>query len=214
MSTQQSPNPGFSCKFEGLAALPKHSRETTFQDVPKHPKTQKRRENISEKTATNLQKYIRSTPLAGTGKEGFDPYQGTFLSEKAADFKQGRLGAANDLDSVIRAAKKAGSIGNVLGAGATSGLMAYGLSSAMQGADLGKVGDMSGDILAGGGTFNIGDIVGEIGKGTGGPLAQFGKLFKGDDLLKMLFQGGKGAGQGSSAAFQYLLQTLGALQDY
>jgi hypothetical protein len=181
--------------------------------------------SFAEKTAKNLQKYIRSTPLAGTGKEGFDPWQGTFLSEKAADFKQGRLGAASDLDSVIRAAKKAGSIGNVLGTAATSGLMAYGLSSMLGGGTspaegvagtpvfdeaLGKFVLPEGALSAS--QVLAGPKMGIFQKMFKGP--QMSGLFKGDNLYNMLFKGGANVSNENQAAFQYLLQTLGALQDY
>lgn len=161
--------------------------------------------SFAEKTARNLQKYIKETPLSGTGKAGFDPWEGTFLSERAADFKAGRLSKAADLDSVIAQAKKAGGFGNVFGQALMSGLTSYALKSAMEGGDIGK---MSTDILAGGSAFNIGDIVGEIGKG--GPLEQ---LFSGDTLSNLLFGKEEGTPQ-NTATLQMLLQSIGALQDY
>jgi hypothetical protein len=84
--------------------------------------------NFAERNLKNLQKFIEETPLTGTGKAGFDPYEGTFLSEKAADFKQGRLSAAADLDSAIQSAKDAGKFGNVFGQALTSGLTSYGMA--------------------------------------------------------------------------------------
>ena len=67
---------------------------------------------FGEKTARDLQKYIRSTPLSGPTSGG--AWTKSFLGRKAADFKSGRLDKASDLDSVIEAFDKAGRFENVL----------------------------------------------------------------------------------------------------
>ena len=158
--------------------------------------------NFAERNLKNLQKFIKETPLTGTGKAGFDPYEGTFLSEKAADFKQGRLSAAADLNP----AKDAGKFGNVFGQALTSGLTTYGMAKTLGDMDLFGGGGGKGDVgdvvagLAGGG--DVTGIVSEIGKSSMGPLEQ-------------LFSGGlKDLSKKEQESFQTLLmQLLTSLQD-
>lgn len=161
--------------------------------------------NFAERNLKNLQKFIEETPLTGTGKAGFDPYEGTFLSEKAADFKQGRLSAAADLNPAIQSAKDAGKFGNVFGQALTSGLASYGMAKTLGDMDLfggGGKGDV-GDIVAGlAGGGDVTGIVSEIGKSSMGPLEQ-------------LFSGGlKDLTEKEQESFQTLLmQLLTSLQD-
>lgn len=164
--------------------------------------------SFAERTAQNLQKHIEGTPLAGYGsaRKGIDPWKGTFLSEKAADFKSGRLEKAADLDTVIASAKDAGKFSNVFGQALSSALMTYGMKEAMQGGgDLGEVGKMGSDILGGGSTFNVTDILGELGKG---PLES---LFSGGNIGSMLL--GEEGEPRDAASLQMLLSAIGALQD-
>ena len=177
--------------------------------------------SFAETTARNLQKYVKDTPLTGTGKKGYDAYAGTFLSERGADFKQGRLSQAADLDSVIASAKDAGKFGNVFGQALTSGLMSYGLSSMMGGDGITDGVSVDADLmtkLSGPGGLTSAaaqNALATTALGSGGSvLGSLGNLFKDGNLGKMLLQGGKGSPQESIAAMQYLMQTIGSLQDY
>ena len=164
--------------------------------------------NFAERNLKNLQKFIEETPLTGTGKAGFDPYEGTFLSEKAADFKQGRLSAAADLNPAIQAAKDAGKFGNVFGQALTSGLTTYGMAKAFQDMDLfgGGGGDsvtVDTELMAGGlGALNIADAASYASGAT-----QSG--------LEKLFSGGlQGLSKKEQEGFTTLLmQLLTSLQD-
>ena len=168
--------------------------------------------SFAGKTAKNLQKYIRQTPLEGSAKAraGFDPWQGTFLGETALDFKEGRLSSASDLDTAISQAKDAGSFGNVLGSAATAGLTTYLLKDLLGEIGGGKIDAMAGDILSGAGTSSITDIVAR----THGPLANVfggltaGELFSGDTLGQLL----EGSAQ-SEAGLSLLLGAISSLQD-
>ena len=173
--------------------------------------------NFAERNLKNLQKFIEETPLTGTGKAGFDPYEGTFLSEKAADFKQGRLSAAADLDSAIQSAKDAGKFGNVFGQALTSGLTTYGMSKAFQ--------DM--DLFGGGGGDSV-TVDTELMKALSGPegiAGGLGALNIADAAsyasgatqsgLEKLFSGGlQGLSKKEQEGFTTLLmQLLTSLQD-
>ena len=80
--------------------------------------------SFAGKTAKNLQKYIRQTPLEGSAKAraGFDPWQGTFLGEKALEFKEGRLSSASDLDGEIGGGKIDAMAGDILSGAGTSSI--------------------------------------------------------------------------------------------
>jgi len=178
---------------------------------------------FAEGTARNLQKYIEDTPMSGydKAKKGMSPWEGTFLSEKAADYKSGRLDRAADLDSVIAAAEDAGSFGNVFGAALQKGIQTYMLTKAA-----GELGEGFGG--GAGATVDTGLMTSLSGPGgvAGGanalaaadyasPLAEAAGsgLFEGNFLDSL---GASLMGQGGikdEAQLQLLLGALAALQD-
>ena len=179
--------------------------------------------SFAEGTAKNLQKYIKDTPMTGyaKAKTGKNPWEGTFLSEKAADYKAGRLDRASDLDSVIAAAQDAGSFGNVFGTALQKGISTYAMTK-MAGeigegfgggagatVDTGLMSSLSGPggLAGGANALAAADYVSPFAEAAGGGLFQ-GNFA--DSLGAALLGQGE---VGDDASLQLLLGALAALQD-